>query len=84
MRTKKILTMFRRAGVGIPVPVKALVIFTVCTVCGLFFSVGLWAETIDTSKPYVASVHSSENALGLEDEIRVTVINAGQLLDRSD
>lgn len=72
--------MFRRAGVGIPVPVKALVIFTVC---GLFFSMGLWAQAIDTSKPYVPSVHSSENALGLEDEIGVTVINAGQLLDEA-
>lgn len=72
--------MFRRAGVGIPVPVKALVIFTVC---GLLFSVGLWAEAIDTSKPYVVSVHSSENALGLEDEIGVAVINAGQLLDEA-
>jgi len=75
--------MFRPTGVGIPVPVKALAIFTVCTVCGLFFSVGLWAEVIDTSKPYVASVHSSENALGLEDEIGVVVINAGQLLDEA-
>ncbi len=72
--------MFRRAGVVIPVPVKALVIFAVC---GLFFSMGLWAEVIDTSKPYVASVHSSENALGLEDEIGVMVINAGQLLDEA-
>lgn len=75
--------MFRPTGLGIPVPVKALAIFTVCTVCGLFFSVGLWAEAIDTSKPYVASVHSSENALGLEDEIGVAVINAGQFLDEA-
>jgi hypothetical protein len=81
MRTKNSSNKFRPTGVGIPVPVKALAIFTVCTVCGLFFSVGLWAEAIDTSKPYVASVHSSENALGLEDEIGITVINAGQLLD---
>jgi hypothetical protein len=75
--------MFRLAGECIPVPVKALAIFTVCSVCGLFFSVGLWAQAIDTSKPYVTSVHSSENTLGLEDDIRVTVINAGQLLDEA-
>lgn len=63
-----------------PVPVKALVIFTVC---GLFFSMGLWAEVIDNSKPYVASVYSSENALGLEDEIRVKIFNVGQFLDEA-
>jgi hypothetical protein len=48
------------------------------------FVLPLQAKTLDPTKPYVLSAVSSDdsnpNALGLENEIRITVVNGGELV----
>jgi hypothetical protein len=68
---------------------QLLMVFTVFAVCCLSFNSVLRVETTDTvnttdtTKPFVASVSSSENAVGLEEEILVQVTNIGQLQDEA-
>jgi len=74
---------------------QLLIVITIFAVCCLSFGPALHAQTADTTepadtsapvdetKPFVASVSSSENAVGLEDEIIVQVTGIRQLLDEA-
>jgi len=71
---------------------RLLMIFTLFAVCCLSFGPVLHAETtetseitapVDTTKPFVASVLSPENAVGLEDEIIVQVTYLEKLQDEA-
>lgn len=65
---------------------QLLTVFIVLVICCLFPGFvlrGEMTETTNETKPFVTSVYSSENALGLRDEIVVQVSNIERLRDEA-
>ena len=66
-----------------PLKPQRLIVFIIFAICSLFPVSIFPADKSDETKPLVVSVSSSENAIGLEDEISVQVTNLEILQDEA-